>query len=225
VLSALAARRFHRQHQIAITVTLILLCLGTFVLAGEEISWGQRVLGIATPAELADVNAQSEMNLHNVTVGFDVESMFRQISLLIAIVGTAVPILTRRRPAVLTGTYWKTISPPLFTAPLFAMMIGYRIFRIFDSGEISFVVRMQEWMEFCQYLGLVITVTVIYLKGRAADEPSHTAGHPGRPTLRAPRTGVPGHLRTLTIVSGVIIAVTLVFAVLSALSGIRGGNA
>jgi hypothetical protein len=237
VVSALAARRFHRQRQIAIAVTLVLLCLGTFVLAGEEISWGQRILGIATPADRAGVNAQSEMNLHNVTVGFDVESMFRQISLLIGIVGAVVPLLTRCRPAALTSTYWKTLSPPLFTAPLFAMMIGYRIYRIFDSGEIPFVVRMQEWIEFCQYLGLVITVTVVYLKVRATDELTGTAGHaghagnPGRPTLPTlptlptPRSGARDPLRTLTIISSVIIAVTLVFAVLSALSGIRAGNA
>ena len=35
--------------------------------AGEEISWGQRVFDIATPAALAERNAQRELNLHNLT--------------------------------------------------------------------------------------------------------------------------------------------------------------
>lgn len=35
--------------------------------AGEEISWGQRVLGFATPESLTQVNRQEEFNLHNLT--------------------------------------------------------------------------------------------------------------------------------------------------------------
>ena len=37
-----------------------------FVLAGEEISWGQRILGIATPESLKAVNVQEEFNFHNI---------------------------------------------------------------------------------------------------------------------------------------------------------------
>ncbi len=36
---------------------------------GEEISWGQRLLGIETPEFLAKANAQKEMNLHNLVIG------------------------------------------------------------------------------------------------------------------------------------------------------------
>lgn len=36
---------------------------------GEEISWGQRILGIETPEFLANVNAQKETNLHNLVIG------------------------------------------------------------------------------------------------------------------------------------------------------------
>jgi hypothetical protein len=41
------------------------LALLFFFGAAEEISWGQRILNIATPAELANVNTQEELNLHN----------------------------------------------------------------------------------------------------------------------------------------------------------------
>ena len=37
-----------------------------FVVAGEEISWGQRIFGIVTPENLESVNVQQEFNLHNV---------------------------------------------------------------------------------------------------------------------------------------------------------------
>jgi hypothetical protein len=36
--------------------------------AGEEISWGQRILGFQTPESLSEVNRQEEFNLHNLTV-------------------------------------------------------------------------------------------------------------------------------------------------------------
>lgn len=36
--------------------------------AGEEISWGQRMLGFKTPETLTQVNRQEEFNLHNLTV-------------------------------------------------------------------------------------------------------------------------------------------------------------
>lgn len=33
---------------------------------GEEISWGQRIIGFATPDELVEINAQKEFNFHNI---------------------------------------------------------------------------------------------------------------------------------------------------------------
>lgn len=42
-----------------------LLAALTIMLAMEEISWGQRVLGIATPAFIREANVQGELTLHN----------------------------------------------------------------------------------------------------------------------------------------------------------------
>jgi len=43
-----------------------LLCtIGAFVIAGEEMSWGQWIFHWATPEPLAAVNLQNETNLHN----------------------------------------------------------------------------------------------------------------------------------------------------------------
>ena len=36
-----------------------------FVMFGEEISWGQRILGFETPAGMAEANRQGELTLHN----------------------------------------------------------------------------------------------------------------------------------------------------------------
>jgi hypothetical protein len=37
-----------------------------FAIAGEEISWGQRIFDIQTPAELNSINVQNEFNIHNI---------------------------------------------------------------------------------------------------------------------------------------------------------------
>lgn len=37
-----------------------------FLVGGEEISWGQRIFGMATPASLEAVNLQNEFNIHNI---------------------------------------------------------------------------------------------------------------------------------------------------------------
>jgi hypothetical protein len=46
-------------------IALVGLALFLFVAAGEEISWGQRYLGIETPDAIARINAQGEINFHN----------------------------------------------------------------------------------------------------------------------------------------------------------------
>ncbi|MGE0797605.1 MAG: hypothetical protein AB7G13_11270 [Lautropia sp.] len=48
-------------------LVLLFVCAVSLFGAGEEISWGQRVFGIETPAALVERNAQREFNLHNLT--------------------------------------------------------------------------------------------------------------------------------------------------------------
>ena len=56
---------------------LVYLGLGLlfFFGAGEEISWGQRIFNVATPQVLLPVNAQEELNIHNLSI-FDKNGFF-----------------------------------------------------------------------------------------------------------------------------------------------------
>lgn len=56
----------HRRWHVAACAALILF---TFVLAGEEVSWGQRVFHFATPSSFSG-NAKGEVNLHNFETNF-----------------------------------------------------------------------------------------------------------------------------------------------------------
>jgi hypothetical protein len=43
----------------------MLAAIASFLCAGEELSWGQHLIGYATPLKVAAVNIQGEVNLHN----------------------------------------------------------------------------------------------------------------------------------------------------------------
>jgi len=43
-----------------------LFAAGCVFLAGEEISWGQRLFGLETPSRLREVNVQEELTVHNI---------------------------------------------------------------------------------------------------------------------------------------------------------------
>ena len=56
-----------------------------FLLLMEELSWGQRILGFETPEDIEKINAQQEVNLHNMFVGLN-QLIRLVISLVIATV-------------------------------------------------------------------------------------------------------------------------------------------
>lgn len=97
------------------TITL-LFAVGTFYIAGEEMSWGQHLFGWGTPEAWGEINRQNETNLHNTAYVFN---QLPQLILEIGIVagGVVLPLVQR-----ITGpfTHWFLA---LFTAP-FALLPG-----------------------------------------------------------------------------------------------------
>ena len=65
VAFVMVARKYVRQRNWLAMVTAILVAIVLFVMVGEELSWGQRIFGWATPDSFASINEQSETNLHN----------------------------------------------------------------------------------------------------------------------------------------------------------------
>ena len=83
----------------------VAFCLGLFLFfaAGEEISWGQRILGLKTPKYFEAHNAQQETNLHNLIVdGVKLNKLVFSI-LLVAALGIyllIVPIAWQKSYAI-----------------------------------------------------------------------------------------------------------------------------
>lgn len=199
VVVLLLARPAVRQRQFLLAALLLLSAPVWFFLAGEEISWGQRVFGFATP-EGFEGNRQAEANLHNFGSGFDPEAMFRYLQVVIGLTLAAVAVYAwRARPRA--GSFWALVAPPLWTLPVFLVMPLYRLLGLFVPDDFAFFVRLQEWAELCQYAGLVIVVLGIYqgVQGRVAE-------------------------RRLLWVAGAVLAVTVAFAIATPFSGITPGN-
>ena len=201
VVAVLAVRPSIRQRRWVLAGLLGLWAVGCFFLAGEEISWGQRVFGIATPGDFR-TNQQDEMNLHNFAGGFDPEAAFRQAQLLLSLVLAGLTVNGRLR-GVQPGTFWRIVAPPVCALPLFLTMPAYRIYRLFTPAEMNFAVRLQEWAEFCQYLGMAVAIACLYFALRPA--------------------GPPGWRRLITP-AALIGLLTLVFAVMTLFSGVTADN-
>ena len=84
IACAIAALRTHRNPTVdhhRVVATFYLVCaIVFFLVAGEEISWGQRVLDIQTPEALAALNYQQETNLHNFLPKSMLDTMTRAIA-------------------------------------------------------------------------------------------------------------------------------------------------
>ncbi|MGZ8550782.1 MAG: hypothetical protein ACXWV2_08980 [Chitinophagaceae bacterium] len=84
---------------------LVTFCLGLFLLfsSGEEISWGQRILGIKSPEYFEKNNAQQETNLHNLVVsGVKINKLVFSLMLVIGLCIYLVfaPVLYHKNQAI-----------------------------------------------------------------------------------------------------------------------------
>lgn len=132
--AAAAAVKLRRRDRVT-AILVGLFALAALFAAGEEISWGQRLLGWGTPEALADINHQNETTVHNI---MPVQTAFNYVQLLAGFYGGVVaPILRARwtsRPVAA-----EFVLPPAFLAPAFLVMFGYRLVRVTVLTEDRFV--------------------------------------------------------------------------------------
>lgn len=149
--------------------------LATFLIAGEEISWGQRVFGWQTPAELAEINHQGETTVHNI------RWVQELLGLLLAFASGIAMILPFVGKKFEFGKRWDQgdflLTPPLFTAPCFFAMFAYKLIRfaLFRDSEFT-VTKFGEWPELCFAAGLLIFAYLNYRRLASQPAPAVAAG-------------------------------------------------
>ncbi|NNU80389.1 hypothetical protein HMH01_08030 [Halovulum dunhuangense] len=131
------------------------LALGFLVCAGEEISWGQRLLDYSTPATLDALNAQGEFNLHN-SFGYSADHIFMAG---VALYGVMLPLLARTGPAIhgaadLTGLPIASAGLALGFAAA-SLIHDWSVFALLPRVPMN----MAEGREFLCALGFLLLMT------------------------------------------------------------------
>ena len=156
--AALAGRRGFRSGAPCIGRFFTIVALGFFWIVGEEISWGQRIVGVLTPDWLSAVNEQDELNLHNVTGVREFLDYPRiAIGLWGVFGGLCAGWLARRGALAPLARAGFPLSAPLFLVPAFGVMLAYDALRATlwrESGTFLRLVRYGEWPELCFALGV-----------------------------------------------------------------------
>jgi len=151
--AAIAHRLLTRRRMVLGSLYFLAAAAAVFIF-GEEISWGQRLLGWATPADLAVLNQQGETNIHNIGQTLRALNLVMMSVALAAAVLPGVWLWGRDRPRQVDEYL---IVPPLFLASAFLLAVTYRLVRLAFIPEARYVVsRYQEVTELAFYFGLLV---------------------------------------------------------------------
>jgi len=150
VACAIAALRTYRNPAVDrhrwVALFYLVCAAAFFLVAGEEVSWGQRVLGIKTPEVLVTLNYQHETNVHNLLSKPTLDAMTKLVAVVFllglitmwALVGALrMPVLHLVIPhpslaglALITFYSGLVLHLEIFEV-LLAMFIAYYSYRVY----------------------------------------------------------------------------------------------
>ena len=156
--TALAERSWRRRGVYVLGAAALLF------VAGEEISWGQRILGFATPDALAALNRQDEFNVHNIRyVSFG--KVYREETLLLCMVTGAAFICRKDAlwgfplPSILLAVGFLVT---LYYAPIASNVLGFGIIEFIAYQETGLLLLFAIYTVFArQYRLLVVVVAAL----------------------------------------------------------------
>lgn len=118
IFSYLAAKRKN--------IIFLLMAAAFFVGFGEEVSWGQRILGFETPESLYAINMQREFNFHNIMT-WEINFMFKLFTLCF---GIMLPFCVFHSRWISNLARKMRIPVPPITLGIF-FLIDWIVFRLF----------------------------------------------------------------------------------------------
>ena len=153
-------------------IFILFLGIVMFFGAGEELSWGQRIFGFATPEAVNQVNVQHEFNLHN-TVLFDsrhldmklktgIEKLFEMnflLKLFFACFGILLPICIYHVKIISNFIYkFKVPVPPISLGLFFS--ISWFLMKFSLTGNRSEGSVNRAGSEIAEFIGSYIMVII-----------------------------------------------------------------
>jgi hypothetical protein len=142
MLAAIVAARLWRDALRPQAAAYAFLTFAAVVAAGEEISWGQRVLGVEPPASVREANLQEELNIHNLDA---VYPLYVAGMVLVGLYGSVGSWFVYRFKRWRSPN-WYLFMPPVFLAGAFIQLAAYRLIRYTGiTGGRDY----GEWCELC----------------------------------------------------------------------------
>lgn len=136
--------------------------IGFLFIAGEEISWGQRIFNIPTPEEYAKVNIQQELTIHNYGLIFGyVYRIYMIFGLLASTMFIFKPLLLRFIPRL--KKVWNTFIPGWQYFIYFFTAFLYNYDRFFLRPDFRVVV-WEEPMELLLFIGIFLFFLELFLR-------------------------------------------------------------
>ena len=148
--AGIVAGTLWRGRQSAHALIYALVFVAALVAAGEEISWGQRLLGLDTPDAVREANLQGELNIHNLDTMYELYVMGMMIIGLYGSVGSW--FVYRFKGWTTPNCY--LLMPPFFLAGAFLQLALYRFVRHIGAGGHDY----GEWCEFCVAAAVAIFI-------------------------------------------------------------------
>ena len=151
---------FKRKGRFMLAAAYTLLTLGLFFVAGEEISWGQRILNIETPSVILESNTQQELTIHNLE---PIQRKLHGTYVFVGAYGAFLWLLTLPRIALLRTCLTPYVVPRWYLATYFLpVFIFYTHIEMATRETAWFRHRHpdQEPSEFIMSLGFLLFVLI-----------------------------------------------------------------
>ncbi|HPR88043.1 MAG TPA: hypothetical protein PL181_08465 [bacterium] len=181
-ISLATARRFVKLRQSLHAGLFMILAVGLFFIAAEELSWGQRLIHLSTPEYFAQHNRQNEINLHNFN---SIQPHLSDAYIVVGGYGAIAWIILRlfaSRQRARPGHLVNFLAPDWYLSLYFApACVLYTIFGFIrlpqDGGFLIW--RDQEAVEFLLATGFLLFTSAVFFKLRHRSERAdRNSGHP-----------------------------------------------
>jgi hypothetical protein len=145
-----------------------LVTLACVYFAGEELSWGQHLVGWVTPEVLMDLNDQGETNIHNISSWFDQKPRLL-LELWVLYGGIIRPLRMRHRVlAPSDWRYWFWPSPVCLPTAALAILVRLpdRLDDWLGIGPLPLAIRYSEPQEYYFAVFLSLYLCSVWFRAR-----------------------------------------------------------
>lgn len=161
-IAILALIKSFKQRNKLVIGFLIASVAGLTFLLGEEISWGQFIFGIETPAHWASINEQQETTLHNLK---GIAGNISYLYFLLGLVVCLAPLTEKFVKKVIGSVATKVVLPSRNLVFYFSIVAGYYFYNIVNpSNNLNY---WPEAIELFLYGGIFVYFIQIALQLKA----------------------------------------------------------